>query len=519
MKLRNILLSVLFAATFCACTDFGNINVDPNSVSAAKTDYLFTYAARYTRYFVQNSDGYDPWTVYWNGYGAESINNQYGPLGTTAQYSTSSYYLYAIKNLQYVIDMASAENPGTNVTSFGDVKSQIGAASTLQAFFYLKMTDILGPIVYSEALKGSSDDNWKPKYDSVKDVYYGLFKQLNEAYTTIPADGSLNSNDLFYNGNMKNWKKLNASIRMLMAIRLSDIDPAKGKEEFAKAYSDGGIVKNAENFQYTFDNLTPNTMYSQIYLVGSPSQTSMVPNSQIVDTLKAYQDKRLFEYCDVQGYKAPVTDEAGELLPENDFNSYKGVPHGLRTNDDVSNASKGCCSFDKKLYESMTIPQVLINAAVVLFAQAEAAELGWISATPKTLYEDAIKASFEQWGAADVDKYIASAKVAFSSNKDQALYQIHLQRWIAAFFTDGIEAWADWRRTDVPFRPVGPGALDASNNAYPYRLLYYPDTDVKYNEENYKACLKDLSDGKDTRWSRLWWDVKDNRTGVYPVAN
>ncbi|MBR0285851.1 MAG: hypothetical protein IJQ96_02370 [Bacteroidales bacterium] len=46
---------------------------------------------------------------------------------------------------------------------------------------------------------------------------------------------------------------------------------------------------------------------------------------------------------------------------------------------------------------------------------------------------------------------------------------------------DGVEAWADWRRLDIPHLPVGPGAFDSGNKHYPYRL---------------------------------WWDVADNWEGV-----
>ena len=157
-----------------------------------------------------------------------------------------------------------------------------------------------------------------------------------------------------------------------------------------------------------------------------------------------------------------------------------------------------------------TIP--VIPAARVLFTEAEAAFRGWISADAKKLYEAGIAASFEQWGVSGAADYIASPAVAY--NIGNALEQIALQRWIASYMSDGVEAWSDWRRLDIPKMPVGPGAYDNGNTHYPYRLGFYSDTDVAYNKDNYLEAVQMLRGGVDDVNSRLWWDVADNWEGV-----
>ena len=110
-KLYNILLSALTASvlvTACNPADFGDINKDPNNPSTAFTNYLFTSACTYVPYFVLGSatNGYDPWQQEWPGYFSESKNNQYGPLATTSTYSgVSNIYLYALRNLNQIIEM------------------------------------------------------------------------------------------------------------------------------------------------------------------------------------------------------------------------------------------------------------------------------------------------------------------------------------------------------------------------------------------------------------------------------
>ena len=192
-KFYNILLSVLTAAvlvTACNPADFGDINKDPNNPSTAFTKYLFTNACTYVPYFSLGSatNGYDPWQQEWTGYISESKNNQYGPLATTTYYSTvSTIYLYALRNLNQIIEMNEDEEQKgeSNVLMFGDNANQIAAAKTLSAFYYMSLTDIIGPIVFTEAFQGKSDDNWTPKYDPQDEVYAGLDKMLKEAYAQL----------------------------------------------------------------------------------------------------------------------------------------------------------------------------------------------------------------------------------------------------------------------------------------------------------------------------------------------
>ncbi len=514
--LKSIFVSAMAALVLltASCNDFGDINKDPNKPSEAFTGYLFTYACRYIPYFTLGSatNGYDPFQQEWPGYISESKNNQYGPLATTAQYSgTGTIYLYALKNLNKIIEMN--EDPEQkdliNVASFGSANNQIAVAKTLSAYFYMSLTDIIGPIVLSEAFKGATEDNWFPKYDTQKDVYTQLDEILKSAYNMFDTSSSLSSNDVVYGGDISKWKKLNASIRMMLAIKLSDVDPSTGKSRFAAAYADGGMTSAADDFTYTYDDLYWNRLYYWVSPDYSGAGFNAVPNMFIVNQMKELKDNRMFKYFDIEGYKGARDPQ---LFPRDSYNSFYGIPFGLRNNNEVAAWNNCCCCINKSLLAmDATVP--VIPAARVLLVEAEAAWRGWISANPQTLYEAGIRASFEQWGATGVDTYLANEDVAYAGG-NMGLEQIAIQRWIATYMADGVEAWSDWRRLDVPYMPVGPGAIDSGNDHYPYRLGYYTDTDVAYNYDNYVVALKDLSNGQDDVNNRLWWDVKDNRKGV-----
>lgn len=496
--------------TSCNMGDFGDLNVSPNKPSEAYTSMLFTYSARYVRNFTMNSYEYDPWTQLRTGYLSEAKNNQFGGMTTTTTFGTSSYYLYVIKNLNTIIEMNESEETKNEVSvvSFGDNANQIAVAKTLRAFFYMTLTDILGPLPYSDAFKGESEDNWEPKFDSQEDIYAGLDADLREAYTQFNTSGSLSNADIIYNGDISKWKKFNATLRAMMAIKMADVDPVNGKERFAQAYQDGIITDVADGFHYTFD--TNSSAYAWMYYIGnmeySGRSLAFVPNKVIVDALKEYQDPRMFSYFTLDGYRGTVEGDPA------DFNAYKGVPFGLATNDEVVSAAEGCCS----VAASYCDPQAtygVITAARSLLVAAEAAELGWIEADPKALYEAGIRASFDfqatyHTEVSGVDEYIN--RVALSGDKDTAIKQIVMQRFLAGFMTDGIESWSDWRRYNIPVLPIYEGHTDNGVEVYPYRLSY-SDTDKQYNVVNSQEAIDTYLNGNDGMWERVWWDVADNK--------
>lgn len=506
IKYLLLTLTIIVGLTGCDMGDFGDLNKNPNKPSDAYTSMLFTFSSRYVRNFVMTSYSYDPWPMEWTGYLSESKNNQYGPLQTTVNFGTADYYRYAIKNLNTIISMnedAAVKNTAI-VASFGSNDNQIAVAKTLRAFFYMTLTDILGPIPYSDAFKGESDGVWTPKFDSQESIYASLDAELQAAFAQFDTNGSLTDADILYKGDISKWKKFNATIRMLMAIKMADVDATNGKSRFAKAYADGGMTAVGDGFNYTFDSQTNG--WSWMYYIGNTGYSSanlnFVPNSVIVNALKDYKDNRLFTYFDLIGYKGNRTGDP------TDFNAYYGVPFGLESNDAVTAASSKCCSVAAK-YCEQSATYGIITTARALLVQAEAAELGWITADPKALYEAGIRASFDFTGAEGVEDYIKTTKVALSTDKTEALKQIVMQRYLAGFLTDGVEAWSDWRRYNIPVLPIEAGQAVNSITVYPYRMQY-SDTDKQYNAENAKAAIDQYLGGSDNRWKRVWWDTKDN---------
>ncbi len=493
-------LAVVAGASLASCGDFGDINENPNKPTSAYTSYLFSSVARHTPY-IWNDEGftssrtgtyYNPVYLLYPQYIAERQSVQYGTMNLFTA-STTNTYRYILKNLKDIIDMNTddATKNEVSVSSFGSNANQIGVSRTLMGYFYLHMTDIFGMIPYSEALQGEA--NLTPKLDTQEEIYKGVIADMKEAYSQMDASGSLNATyDIIYGGDIAKWKKLNATVRMLAAIKLSDIDPTNGKQWFVEAYNDGAIEDNDDNFVYYYyantDNENP--LYSNVYTSG---RADYAPNKAFVDTLNVVNDPRRAVY-----------------FSKNQNGEYKGIPLGIKSAD-VSNYNADNSDFAPAML-AQDAPLTMYSAARVLLVEAEAAVRGWINADAKSLYEKAIAASFTAKGLTYTDdvlqNYLGQAGVKFQGTDDNKIMLIAKQRWINGYFEDGVEAWSDWRRLDYPVIVTGPYAKELSINHVPYRIPY-GSSDRSATPAQYEAA--DKAQGADSPDTRVWWDVKDNR--------
>ena len=144
--------------------------------------------------------------------------------------------------------------------------------------------------------------------------------------------------------------------------------------------------------------------------------------------------------------------------------------------------------------------------AEILFLQAEAAARGWITANPATLYVQGIRASMDLYDGygvgpsdAEVTTYLAQGSVDYVGGA-AGIVQINHQKWIALWM-NGSEAWANWRRTDVPTLVSGP---DVRISRIPVRFSY-PDSEQSLNSANMNAAITRQGGGLELI-TPVWWD-------------
>ena len=360
------------------------------------------------------------------------------------------------------------------------------------------------------------------KYDKQEEVYMKMFGELDEAIaafaanTTLPAE-AFSRYDRVYGGNIAQWLKYANSLKLRMAMRLSEVKPDVARTKAAEAIAAGVITANADNAA----------------MHAAENRTTLIYND--------WGDHRVGAdiLCYMTGYEDPRLEKM--FLP-NDKGDYVGIRIGI----DVTSKSQAQAKYSNMIVTSST-PYLWINAAEVAFLKAEY-ELRWgTKDAAKALYEQAIRLSFEDKGAKDADAYIAdktrkpaayndplgnysatalsSITIAWEDDsaegadkaaiKERNLERIITQKWIA-IFPLGVEAWSEHRRTGYPrllpaVEDKSGGTVDLAQGA---RRLPYPVEEYDKNNANLQEAVQMLnseSQGSrkgDGMGTRVWWDVK-----------
>lgn len=461
-----IILPVILLLGSCKKFD-GSLNVDPNNPTKASGTQLIASAQRSLPDMSSS-----PFGVHYPQHLSNTSftdNSRY----TTINFNFSGWYNGPLMDLETVLTSTLDANEGPIV-------NQVAVAKILKAYFYWHITDRWGDVPYSQALKGR--ENFTPKYDKQKDIYDSLFVLLDQANSTI-ITGNI-KNDIMYNGDMTKWKKLGNTIRMLMGLRLSKVDPVKGALELNKAITNGVMTTNLDNFAYPHlaDRSNENFWYNQFTQLGRNWYAVSKP---LVDYMLPLNDPRLPVFANRTTNATP---------------SYVGLPYGLPGTVTIANYS--LLGSNLRLQNS---PVYLVTFAQALFARAEAAKLGWITGgdvTAKTNYDLAIENSILQWtgSTSTVAAYLAQPEVAY--DPANAIRKIATQRWVHLFL-HGYEAWAEWRRTGFPVLVAAPGA---NGDRIPRREAY-PVLEQSNNAVNYAAAVASFPyGGADDLNTRVWWD-------------
>ncbi|MBD1386522.1 SusD/RagB family nutrient-binding outer membrane lipoprotein [Mucilaginibacter rigui] len=497
--LNRLLLAFIAGTLITSCKKItDDINVNPNQPASVSTGYMFSSALQ----FLGGTGGGNATTninsaagELYSQYLAETFYNNESRFAL-AQYDYQPYYTGPLLDLNTVIETNT--NPATKdkvtTTQFGSNASQIAAARILRAFIFLTITDRWGDIPYTEVLKGKV--NFTPKFDAQKDIYTDLFKELTEAQAQF--DGPL-GNDILFKGDPLKWKHWANSLRAVMALRLSKVDATTGSSEFKKALADGVMTSNDDNATYLYlsEQNNENPFYGNYR-----NRYDYAVSGIITDNLSATDDPRLPLYA------RKTADSV-----------YFGLPYGT-AGDDLDQYSVGTRDLSSKedpfqpgnisqisaRYSNQNSPTTWTSYAQILFAQAEAAHLGWIpggDGAAATFYTNGITASLAQNGVtgAAVTTYLAKPNVVF--NPAKAVEQIITQKWIANYLGNGWESWAEYRRTGFPklLDPV-PTALNADKHIP--RRQQYPQSENDLNKANYNEVI--ARQGPDALSTHVWWD-------------
>lgn len=351
-------------------------------------------------------------------------------------------------------------------------KNKLAIVEIMTVYTYSVLVETFGNIPYTEAL---NLDKPLPVYDDGLTIYKDLISRLDAAIGQLDqAQGSFDIADNFYQGDVAMWYKFANSLKLRMAMLISDVDGATAKAA-AESAAPHVISSNAENCTMTYLSAAPN--YNQIYadLVAS-GRHDFIPTSTIVDVMNTWNDpRRPLYFTELDGVYV-----GGENGASNDFTAYSHVADAIQV---------------------ATFEGMIFDWAETEFLLAEACERGYnVGGTAEEHYNSGIRASISYWGgtSAQADTYLSQPEIAYSTAAGTWKEKIGMQHWLA-LYNRGFEAWSVYRRLDYPVLEAPADAV----SALPIRFTY-PINEQTLNGASYDAAATAI--GGDAVDTKLFFD-------------
>ncbi len=354
--------------------------------------------------------------------------------------------------------------------------NRLGVLEVLSVATYAYLTETFGNLPYAQALEGLK--NTTPKYENAATIYKDLLTRLDKAISSFDTnEGSFGAYDLFFGGDIAQWKLYAASLKLRMGMRMADVSAFNSKSIVEAAVKTGVYQDQANSLIFKYIGTAPyvNTI-NKTFIINN--RHDKVPANTIIDKMKELNDPRL-----------PL------LFTKTKEGEYLGLEYGKESGGNYVDYSHFAEMFFKPTY-----PAIIIDYVEMEFFLAEAVERGYaVGGTAEEHYKNAIKASILYYGGtdADVDAYLAQDAVKYDAANWKK--SIGTQKWIA-MYNRGVEGWTEWRRLDFPVLNIPEGMKYGD---IPVRYPY-PYDENKLNPANYAAAAKAIGGDKVT--TKLWWD-------------
>lgn len=549
MKFRNILvLSAIAFPLFYSCGDSllddlnantevsdGDLMVAANYEQAAG---MFLTAQKKLRAIDPNTSQPHQYQVQCNIH----IDNYAGYMAGTQNFGgnlpTAYAYFkdYCESPKSIFFELAQAALPVMRSADALGLKEVGAMCNIMYCYSALELSDIYGPFPWWDYKQDKQESPLT--YTPMPEIYDSLFYNLRSAkavldnFRNTPAEHQDSINTLLQDydnicgADVEQWIKFSNTIRLRMALRMSNVDPDRARTEAQSAINDGLIERSVE---YTGDDGRPNPLWAI-----SENWDDTRLNASMENIMKRLNFPLMTVWF--TNNIGNISDSQGNVqLPMNTD------VVGMRTGISLAprDAANQYVNFSGLSGQFANKSVAILKLSEAIFMEAEA-DLRWEvgSTFAAMLYQDGIQAMFEENNlAATSDEYrnyynqeTADTSIDYvdysNHNNDIAgeltigvkwdngaddkthLEQIITQKWLANF-PQGLEAWNDLRRTGYPRifmnDDIGDGSLDSGALI---RRIPWDASDSSIAEDINTTGLDALG-GPNLERTYLWWDVVD----------
>lgn len=508
LRIKPTIACITFTIFFVSCSHFDELNTNPDGFTLATPQMLATKLIlditrsdiSIQKGFMANfmRDKYILWSEFAQG-------EQYNRIDRT---SFSSFTrLIDVEKMIGLTDEVDQEV----------ANAYKGLGHFMRAYTFFNATMQVGDIPYTEALKGESAGNIKPRYDTQKEVFIGILNELDEA-NRLFAQGARFAGDVIYQGDPARWQKMvnSFALKVLINLYLKTDDPdLRVVQRFKDILNNRPIFEsNADNFQLVYSD-QENQRYP-FHKLGNQFIIYPMVSDVLVDRLKATNDYRLFYYA------SPSKVQLDNGHSSSDFDAYKGTdPSTLYANLSAIHSSGDYSGVNTRYTEIPAgEPVSLLSYAQVQFVLAEAAVRGWINSDAQAYYAAGIQGAMRFvadhtpnnptyhhnriLSDAYIEAFPATDAVKLAGAAAHQIEQIITQKYLSTYLQSPLSAFFENRRTGYPEFPINPASNEnIPANRLPIRWMY-PSDEVSYNSENVSEAIDRQYNGSDNVNERMW---------------
>lgn len=527
MKKRYIYSCLLAGATLIAsCSkNFDQVNVNPTKVNADLFNPNFLMAQAQIQF---SNTGYDQ--LLFQSMWSQALSSTYDYYGNGDKYvATGSFQDYKARTWNNGYSATTLIDEMKNlIKGKADYSNLDNCGTILRVLMLERVTDAYGDMPFSQEGQAKSGI-FTPVFDAQKDIYASMLDQLDKACTALDVSKAGPTSDLFYSGNVAQWKKLGYSLMLRAAMRLTKVDVATAQKYAEKAYTGGTMAGIADNAKVKADYGNSNGNSDAAALLVTDDFREVRWGKTLVDFMKSSADPRVSAIAEISAGTGKTANE-NKAVGISTFALQTGMPNGFDLKGGSTDISKatgypGTSPADPSVKDDSPAPvgkysrpkfavyddrnryNFLLTYGETELLLAEAAFRGWATGTAAIHYANALTADMQtlsQFGTTSVDAAAITAYVATHPLVPAtALQQINMEYYVeTATVFNFNENWNNWKRSGFPV---------LTKVAYPNqfatdipRRIAYPVTLSSTNAANFAAAVARM--GGDTFITRVYWD-------------
>ncbi len=244
-NIKKIAFILAIGTSIVGCSKFDELNTHPYNVNDSQTlpEYFFNKSLTDAQQDPNIAERI--FVLDWKTAGRQHLYNGLS-VGAASDSWSSEYWKYSSQWIgNATLAIQKAESQLVNNAGFEYTSNMLQVARIWRAYLITELSDNFGPV----SIETSNGVNPTPV--STEEVYNFALAELKDAVskinTSITTDNTIKKYDRAYQFNWEKWQKYGNSMRLRLAMRLSEVNPNKAKEEFEAVVESGIFIKDAED--------------------------------------------------------------------------------------------------------------------------------------------------------------------------------------------------------------------------------------------------------------------------------